>query len=409
MKRSTMRDAGYDGPMSLLIDVVIAAAGSGRRLAHDRPKAFVELGGQPMLAPSLEAAVAIGARRTVVTVPADDSDAWAEEVRAMAAGRPVVAVPGGPSRQASVFEGLKALRRLAAEAAQPAPATVLVHDAARPAASLGLWRRVAAAADAAGAAVPALPSVDSLKRVDGAGSIVASLDRTTIVRAQTPQGFRFDWLLEAHEAAAGGPEASDDAALLERLGRRVTTVAGEAANLKVTTADDLAALARASLLPTAAIRVGYGYDIHPLVEGRRLVLGGVEIEHDRGLMGHSDADSLAHAIADALLGAAGLGDIGKWFPAEDPRWAGADSLDLLAKVVEQLAAAGYRPVNVDATILAERPRLAPHLETMGERLAKAMGIDAGAVNVKATRGEGIGGIGRGEGIAAHAVATVARG
>jgi 2-C-methyl-D-erythritol 2,4-cyclodiphosphate synthase len=139
------------------------------------------------------------------------------------------------------------------------------------------------------------------------------------------------------------------------------------------------------------------------------VLGGVQIEHDRGLMGHSDADSLAHAIADALLGAAGLGDIGKLFPAEDPRWAGADSLELLAKVVEQLAAAGYRPLNVDATILAERPRLAPHLETMGERLAKAMGIDAGAVNVKATRGEGMGVIGRGEGIAAHAVATVARG
>jgi 2-C-methyl-D-erythritol 2,4-cyclodiphosphate synthase/2-C-methyl-D-erythritol 4-phosphate cytidylyltransferase len=396
--------------MSSPIDVVIAAAGSGRRLARDRPKAFVEFGGRPMLLRSLEAAAAIGARRTVVTVPAADPDPWAEEVRAMAAGRPVVAVPGGPSRQASVFEGLKALRRLAAEAAQPAPATVLVHDAARPCASLDLWHRVADAVDAAGAAVPVLPSVDSLKRVDGAGGIVASVDRATIVRAQTPQGFRFDWLLEAHEtAAAGGPEASDDAALLERLGRRVATVAGEAANIKVTTAADLAALARSSFLPAAAIRVGYGYDIHPLVEGRRLVLGGVQIEHDRGLMGHSDADSLAHAIADALLGAAGLGDIGKLFPAEDPRWAGADSLELLAKVVEQLAAAGYRPLNVDATILAERPRLAPHLETMGERLAKAMGIDAGAVNVKATRGEGMGVIGRGEGIAAHAVATVARG
>ena len=223
----------------------------------------------------------------------------------------------------------------------------------------------------------------------------------------TPQGFRFGPLWEAHQqAAAAGETATDDAALVERTGQRVATVDGETTNIKVTTPEDIPVASRLLGGEPVAFRVGQGYDIHPLVEGRRLILGGVEIEHPSGLSGHSDADALAHAVTDALLGAAGMGDIGRRFPADDPQWEGADSLELLATVVDELAAAGYRPTNVDATILAEEPRLAPHLVEMRERLAARLGLPTSAVNVKATCGEGLGSIGKGEGIAVHAVAVV---
>ena len=391
------------------VDVVIAAAGSGVRLGADCPKAFVEVGGVPLLARALDAAAAVDARRTVVAVPAELPEPWIERVEELAAGRTVVAVAGGSTRQASVCRGLEALRDCAAADGQPEPGIVLVHDAARPCASPDLWRRVIDSALEVGAAIPVLPSVDSLKEVDGEGAVVRSVDRSRVVRVQTPQGFRFDWLMEAHLAEAVDAEpATDDAALLERAGRPIAAVPGEPTNLKVTTDEDLLSVGRllGARPPAATVRVGYGYDIHPLVEGRRLVLGGVEIEHDLGLQGHSDADSLSHAITDALLGAAGLGDIGLKFPADDPRWKDADSLELLSAVVADLEEAGFRPLNVDATILAERPRLAPHLDAMRERLALCLDLRPGEVNVKATRGEGIGSIGRGEGIAAHAVVTV---
>ena len=395
-------------PVSAPVDVVIVAAGGGNRLGADIPKAFIEVGGVPLLSMALGGAASIGPRRIAVAVPPRDPDPWVDRVHELATGLQVTPVPGGSSRQASVFEALKALRDSAAEAGEAAPGYVLVHDAARPCASAELWRRVADATRDFGAAIPVLPAVDSLKRLGPGGEVAGTVDRSAIVRAQTPQGFRFDWLYEAHAAAADEPLATDDAALVERLGRTVATVEGEDANIKVTTRADLRLLA--SLLGSAApaVRVGYGYDIHPLVEGRRLVLGGVTIEHDRGLDGHSDADALAHAVTDALLGAAGMGDIGQKFPADDDRWAGADSITLLASVVEDLRAGGFRLGSVDATILAEEPRLDAHLAAMRERLAGALAIPASAVNVKATRGEGLGHIGRGEGIAAHAVAVIVR-
>jgi 2-C-methyl-D-erythritol 2,4-cyclodiphosphate synthase len=287
---------------------------------------------------------------------------------------------------------------------------VMVHDGARPCASFDLWRRVAEAATTYGAAIPVLPSADSLKQLDHSGDEVRSIDRARIVRSQTPQGFRYPVLIAAHAAAtASGTEATDDATLVELSGHPVRAVRGEMENIKVTTPVDLDLAAqqligeRSTVMP---MRVGYGYDIHPLVEGRRLVLGGVELEYERGLDGHSDADSLVHAIIDALLGAAGLGDIGQKFPSDDQQWKNSDSLALLKIVVDDLAIAGYQPGNVDATILAEEPRLVPHLGLIRHRLAERLDLPVGAVNVKAARGEGMGSIGRGEGIAAHAVATV---
>lgn len=389
----------------VIIDVVIAAGGSGERLGADVPKGFVEVGGVPMLRYALDVAAAIGPRRTVVVVPGDDTARWAARVDELGGAPSVEVVAGGDTRQASVLNGLRALR--AGDTPGDVDHVVLVHDAARPFARVELWNRVAAEAARSGAAVPVLPSVDSLKRVGADGAAVESVDRSGVVRAQTPQGFRFAELLEAHLAALeAGVDATDDAALFERSGRRVATVPGDEDNLKVTVPEDLERAERRLRGVDAVPRVGFGYDTHPLVAGRRLVLGGVTIAHDRGLDGHSDADALAHALIDALLGAAGQGDIGQKFPADDDRWKDADSLELLSAVVSDLAAAGFVPHNVDATILAERPRLLPHLDAMRRRLADRLGVDVAAVNVKATRGEGMGPVGRGEGIAVHAVVTV---
>ena len=283
------------------IDVVIAAAGSGRRLGAGCPKAFVEIDGVSLLRRCLDTVAALGVRRIVVTVPPDDAETWIERAAQLADGlaeRLAEGLPGGPAeallvhavaggetRQASVRNGLLALRELGGGAGgDDQGGVVLVHDAARPCASLDLWNRVAAEAARSGAAVPVLPSVDSLKEVDDTGTVVASVDRARIMRVQTPQGFRFADLLEAHLAAqASRSERTDDAALFELAGRRVATVPGEEANMKVTNPEDLARVARWSPGSTPGLRVGYGYDIHPLVEGRRLVLGGVEIESPLGL------------------------------------------------------------------------------------------------------------------------------
>ena len=391
------------------IDAVIAAAGSGARLGADTPKAFVEIGGVPLLSYVLSTLESLGVGRTVVALPADDFDRWTDRVFEIAK-HPLQVVAGGSTRQASVHACLEVLQEITDPKQDGRDRIIMVHDGARPCASFDLWRRVAEAATTYGAAIPVLPSVDSLKQLDHNGDEVRSIDRARIVRSQTPQGFRYPVLIAAHAAAtASGTEATDDATLVELSGHPVRAVRGEMENIKVTTPVDLDLAAqqligeRSTVMP---MRVGYGYDIHPLVEGRRLVLGGVELEYERGLDGHSDADSLVHAIIDALLGAAGLGDIGQKFPADDQQWKNSDSLALLKIVVDDLAIAGYQPGNVDATILAEEPRLVSHLGLIRHRLAERLDLPVGAVNVKATRGEGMGSIGRGEGIAAHAVATV---
>jgi 2-C-methyl-D-erythritol 4-phosphate cytidylyltransferase/2-C-methyl-D-erythritol 2,4-cyclodiphosphate synthase len=235
--------------------------------------------------------------------------------------------------------------------------------------------------------------------------VAETLDRRAIWLAQTPQGFRADLLRRAFDAAGpAAAEATDECALVEQLGLPVAIVPGEAANFKVTTAEDVAR-ARARL--EAPIAMGIGYDVHQFAEGRRLVLGGVEFEGD-GLLGHSDADICAHAIGDALLGAAGLGDLGRHFPDTDPRWKGISSLVLLRDIAGKVSAAGWRVGNCDVTLAARRPKIAPRAEEMRARLAEALGISPAQVNVKATTGERLGFVGRGEGIAAHAVALLVR-
>lgn len=325
-------------------------------------------------------------------------------------------LPGGRTRRESAAHGL---RQLPAEAAW-----IALHDAARPLVSHALLERIFAAAYESGAAVPALPVADTIKRATQEGQVVHTLDRGELFTVQTPQVFRADWLREVYQTATEeASEPTDDATLLERKGYPVRLVPGDPTNVKLTTPEDLLYIqwlferrqqekdqagrnrSKGSLAP---IRVGIGYDIHSFMTGRRLVLGGVEIPYSKGLLGHSDADVVVHAICDALLGAAGLEDIGHHFPDTDPRWRDVRSLVLLKEVARFLAERGWQVVYVDTMILAQAPRLAPFLPAMRVQLAATLQVDPGQVNLKATTQEGLDAVGREEGIACYAVATIQR-
>ena len=376
---------------------VIVAAGRGERLGAAIPKAFVAVAGVPML---LHAArrVALSPEVGCIVVVVGASDVDRARMLLMQHGvRNVTAVvPGGAHRQDSVFAGLSHLGE--------APVAV-VHDGARPLVPPDVVTAVIQAAAEAGAASAGLPVRETVKLVDGADAR-QTLDRDRLWVAHTPQAFRTALLREAHHRAkAEGFYGTDDAVLVERLGYAVRMVEDSPRNLKVTVPADLD-LAEAYAGQRQIVRTGIGYDAHRLALGRLLRVGGVEIPWPRGLAGHSDADVLAHAIMDALLGGAGLGDLGRHFPPGDPAFRGADSIELLRRVAAMAAGAGWRVVHVDSTVLAEAPRLAPYIPQMRERLAAALGVDSSAVNVKATTTEGMGAIGRGEGIAAHAVATL---
>jgi 2-C-methyl-D-erythritol 4-phosphate cytidylyltransferase / 2-C-methyl-D-erythritol 2,4-cyclodiphosphate synthase len=311
-------------------------------------------------------------------------------------------VAGGERRQDSVRAGLAALPE--------GTEIVLIHDGARPLAEPALFDRCAAAAAESGAAIAAAPVSDTLKRVTE-GIISGTVDRTGLWAAQTPQAFRLESLRWAMNVGSG-ESVTDEARLCEAAGLAVTVVPSSLANLKVTHSEDIAvadALLRARHGPQSSagpVRTGIGYDAHRFASGRRLILGGVEIAHHQGLDGHSDADVLLHAIADAVLGAAALGDIGQHFPPSDERFHDADSQVLLCEAVRLAREAGWAPGNLDATVLAEAPRLAPHVSLMRERIAACLGLSQDAVSVKATTNEGMGSIGRGEGIAALATATL---
>ena len=309
---------------------------------------------------------------------------------------------GGRKRQDSAARGVEAVARRGAR-------WVLVHAAARPLARPELFSRVLAAARRTGAAAAAAPCVDTVKESDDGRLVKATLDRSRLWLAQTPQGFRVDLLRRAQErAAAEGYIATDEAGLMEWQGHDVELVSSDRGNLKITAPEDLE-LARGRLGADAdrARRMGQGLDAHRLVPDRPLILGGVEIDHELGLMGHSDADVLTHAVMDALLAAVGLGDIGGMFPDSDPAFKGADSLALLDRVVERLAARGWRPAQVSATLMAQRPRLAPYMEAMRANLAGRLGLKPELVNLAATTAEGMGFTGRGEGMAAMALAVIA--
>lgn len=405
------------------VAAVVVAAGRGQRLATP-DKVLLPLAGQPMLAWSLAALAETPQIGTVVIVAGEHTIAAVEAlVQARGFHKVAAIVPGGERRQDSVAAGLAAL---------PAQTeVVLIHDGARPLADADLFRRCAEAAAATGAVIAAMPVADTLKRVPDADSVISgTVDRSSLWAAQTPQAFRLDVLQRAF-AANAGTDVTDEALLCEAAGISVRVVPSSSANLKVTHPEDVAvaeALLRArhpesvgepelpartaaqesAPMPAAfpPFRTGIGYDIHRFAPCRRLVLGGVEIPHDLGLDGHSDADVLLHAIADAILGAAALGDIGQHFPPGDDRFRDADSQDLLRESARLARAAGWAPANIDATLLAEAPRIGPHVPLMRERIAACLGLAPDAVGVKATTNETLGAIGRREGIAALAVATL---
>jgi 2-C-methyl-D-erythritol 4-phosphate cytidylyltransferase/2-C-methyl-D-erythritol 2,4-cyclodiphosphate synthase len=378
------------------VGAIVAAGGAGQRAGV--AKQWLVIGGESVLRRSARLLAECDlVDQLVAVVPAGD------EARAEAelAGLPVAArvVAGGTQRADSVRNGLAALEGCA---------VVLVHDAARPFASPALVRRVAEVAARDGAALAAQQATDTVKRAAGLEEeprVAATLDRRELWLAQTPQGFRLDILVAAY--AAAGPESSsatDESALVERLGAPVTLVPSGPANFKITGPEDVERARALTELPFAS---GVGYDTHRFAPGRKLILGGVEHEGD-GLLGHSDADVCAHAIGDAILGGAGLGDLGTHFPDTDPRWKGVSSLVLLREIAALAAQRGWRLGNADVTLAAKRPKIAPRAEEMRARLAEALGVAPSQINVKATTGEGMGFVGRGEGIAAHAVALLVR-
>lgn len=407
--------------MSVRASAVVVAAGTGSRLAAAlgpgaARKGVVVVHGRPLAAWSVEAlARTPGVGEVVVVLHADDlrrvetdpADPLGTALRAAGATR---FVAGGARRQDSTLEGVRATA--------PAADVVLVHDAARPLLASEDARRALEKAREVGAALLAVPAKDTVKRVGPDGLVRETPPRRECWLAQTPQCARRALLLEALEAAVReGVEVTDEASAVERLGHPVAVVEGSYENLKLTTAEDLPVVQRllakrAGLLPEGdrgpPVRTGLGTDVHRLVPGRRLLLGGVEIPYDRGLLGHSDGDALLHAITDALLGAAGLGDIGEMYSDRDARWKDSDSLKLLEGALARVREAGFEPRQVDATVRAEAPRLSPHKARIRASLAAALGIAESCVNVKAKTNEGLDAIGRGEAIAADAVVVLTR-
>ena len=374
---------------------LIVAAGRGRRLPGDRPKQYRQLAGRPVLRRSVESFLTHPAiDRVQIVFNRDDETLYREAVANMDLPPPV---EGGETRQDSARIGLNAI-------AEFAPAKVLIHDGARPLVPPALIGRVVKALDGNPAAIPALPVNDTLKRGSG-GVIAATVDRAGLWRAQTPQGFRFDAILEAHNAAAAGDQ-TDDAAVAEAAGIPVALVDGAEENVKITTEDDLARAGR-WLAAANETRVGSGFDVHRFGPGDSVRLAGLSIPHDQSLIGHSDADVVLHAVTDAVLGALGAGDIGEHFPPSDPAWRDADSRRFLLHAVELMAARGGRIAHLDVTVICERPKISPHRAAMAASLAGLLGLAADRVSIKATTTEGLGFTGRGEGIAAQATATLA--
>lgn len=377
---------------------VVVAAGQGLRAGQPVPKQFACWRGKPLLRHSVEALLALGAERVVVAIP-QGADQLAAEILDGLDG--VRLVPGGGTRQLSVAFALEAL-------AHDPPARVLIHDAARPDIPPEVAVRLLAALERHPGAIPVLPVVDSLIRVSS-DEMVERVDREALRRVQTPQAFRFPEILAAHRAWAGEPTAGDDAQVLHSAGGAVALVEGHPKLAKLTFAQDFVPPPTPlSPPPPCPIRVGMGYDVHRLAPGEQLWLGGVPIPHDRGLSGHSDADVGLHALVDALLGAIGDGDIGAHFPPSDPRWKGTDSARFVQHAASRVASAGYRVGNVDITLVCEAPRIGPYRAAMRARIAGLLGVDIAAVSVKATTTEKLGFTGRGEGIAAQAVATLVR-
>jgi 2-C-methyl-D-erythritol 4-phosphate cytidylyltransferase/2-C-methyl-D-erythritol 2,4-cyclodiphosphate synthase len=384
------------------VTAIIAAAGAGRRLGGAVPKQLLEVGGRSILQRTIEAFTAHPRVNDVIVAL---SPVLAAAPPAWMPGPPRVRlVSGGARRQDSVANAVDALRS--------DTDVVLVHDAARPFVSSDLISRAIDAAAAHGAAIAAVRATDTVKRVSAdveAPLIVETLPRESIYLAQTPQAFRRQVLSDAVRVGRAGADATDEAALAEKAGHPVHVIDGDPRNVKITTMADLDAAREASRTGAATlgkVRAGTGYDLHRIVPGRALVLGGVTIATDRGAEGHSDADAVCHAVTDALLGAACLGDIGRHFPDTVPAWKGASSTALLERAAGMIRGAGFDIANVDATILLEHPKLSPFVEAIRGGLADALDVSVECVSIKAKTNEGLDAVGRGEAIACHAVALL---
>ena len=378
------------GCMALLV-----AAGRGQRFGGETPKQYRMLAGAPVLFRTVRAFLdhpsVDGVR---VVIDPDYRDAYDQAVGTLGLPPPVA---GGPSRQESVRLGLEALDR------DQQPDAVLIHDAARPLVDAGTIERVCRALDDTPGAIAAVPVVDTLKR-EADGDISGTVDRSGLWRAQTPQGFRFAAIRDAHRAASGA-SLTDDAAVAEQAGLAVRLVTGSEDNIKVTVEDDLRRAERL-LDRMPETRVGSGFDVHRFGPGESVRLCGIDIAHDHSLAGHSDADVGLHALTDALLGAIGDGDIGSHFPPSDARWRGADSALFLRHAADRIGQRGGRISHVDVTLICEAPKIGPHRSAMVERIAALLGLTPDRVSVKATTTERLGFAGRREGIAALASATV---
>ena len=383
------------------VTAIIAAGGAGRRLGAAVPKQLLDVAGHSLLARSVRAFDAHPeVDDVIVALPADLVEGARSRVGDVTGA--ITFVAGGSTRQDSVARAF--------DRVSETTDVVLVHDAARPFVTPGVISRAIAGAAVHGAAIAAVPVTDTVKRVarDEDGAVITeTLPRDAIFLAQTPQAFSRRVLGEAVALGRSGVDATDEAGLAERAGHPVRIVAGDADNVKITTTADLeAARTRESAEPRDVPRAGLGYDLHRLVAGRPLILGGVTIPSELGALGHSDADAACHAATDAVLGAACLGDIGRHFPDSDPQWKGASSIMLLERAATLVREAGFEILNLDVVVILERPRVAAFVDRIRAGLAGAIGIAPAAVSVKGKSNEGVDAVGRGEAIAAQAVALV---
>jgi 2-C-methyl-D-erythritol 4-phosphate cytidylyltransferase/2-C-methyl-D-erythritol 2,4-cyclodiphosphate synthase len=383
------------GLMAKVVAAVVVAAGRGVRAGGLQPKQYRDIQGMPVIRAALAAFA--GHPGVHLVQPVINLDDLAQYQRAIGGLSVLEPVAGRATRQGSVAAGLEAVER-------HHPDQVLVHDAARPFVSAALIDRALASE---GAAIPALPVVDTVKLVAD-GRVIETPDRTRLRSVQTPQVFDFEELLSAHKkaAAAGRHDFTDDASLAEWAGIGVGVFEGDAGNVKLTTEEDFMRAETARGVPLTDVRIGSGYDVHAFARGDHVMLGGVRIPHDKGLTGHSDADVALHALVDAILGALAEGDIGMHFPPSDERWRGASSDKFLAFAVERVRARGGQLAHLDITIVCEAPRIGPHRDAMRQRIAEIAGVSIDRVAVKATTSEKLGFTGRREGIVAQATATV---
>lgn len=392
------------------VAAVIAAGGTGTRIGSQLPKQFIQIGGKPILVRTVESVLSVeSVFEVVIALPAEHI-AQAETLLAQWELRaPVVCVAGGTTRQESVWRGV--------QRASTSADLIMVHDAVRPFCDRDTLRRVLETSWRTGAAIPGLPATETIQRVSRRGLVLKTPPREELYAIQTPQCFHSSILRTALERASReGFEGTDESSVVRWAGHPVAVVRGSPENIKITRPLDLEIAerlleqlggedtrARQATGDKTMLRIGHGIDYHRLAEGRKLILGGMQIPHDKGLEGHSDADALTHAVCDALLGAAALGDIGRHFPDSDPAHRNRPSLEFLGEVKDKVAAAGWKVENVDATLLAQRPKLAPYFEGMRCNIARTLGLEVNAVSIKATTTEEMNAEGRGEGISAQAV------